>query len=77
MTSLSFNGYGLSFMHGYVHVYFHKNESILNSYIVCCGVHSENAWIPNDFVCLDCCAGGGSVFGNSPKYKGDSAQFFF
>ena len=39
-------------------------------------MHSENAWIPNDFVCLDCCAGGGSVFGNSPKYKGDSAQFF-
>ena len=35
-----------------MHAYFHKNENVLNSYDVCYGVYSENAWIPNDFVCL-------------------------
>ena len=29
---------------------FHHYEFVLNPYIVCCGVHFENAWIPNNFV---------------------------
>ena len=40
------------------------------------GVHSENAWIPDGFVCLLTCSGQGFVFGDSPKYKSDSTQFF-
>ena len=39
-------------------------------------MHSKNAWIPIDFLCLYCFAGRGFLFGNSPKYKGDSAQFY-
>ena len=43
---------------------------------MCCGVHSENAWIPSGFVCLLTGAGRRSIFGDSPEYKGDSTQFF-
>ena len=43
---------------------------------MCCGVHSEYAWIPNGLCVYVFCAGRGFVFGNSPEYKGDSVQNF-
>ena len=43
---------------------------------MCYGVHSENAWIPNGLCVCVFCARKGSVFGNSPEYKGDSAKNF-
>ena len=43
---------------------------------MCYGVHYENIWIPNDFVCLLICTGRGSEFGDSPKYKETLPNFF-
>ena len=63
------------YRYGFLVIYFHIHEYVLNSHTVCCGVHSKNAWIPNGFVCLLICVGRGSVFGDSLEYKGESAQF--
>ena len=41
---------------------------------MCCGLHSENAWIPNGLCVHVFYVGKGSIFGNSPEYKGDSTQ---
>ena len=44
---------------------------------MCCGVHSENAWIPNGLcVCVSFVQGEDLYLGNSPEYMGDSAQIF-
>ena len=44
---------------------------------MCRGVHSENAWIPNGLcVCVSFMQREDLYLGNSPEYRGDSAQIF-
>ena len=58
--------------------YFYKPNFTLYSFVVCAvGCTLRMPGSPNNFMCSYCCVGRESSFGNSPKYKGNSARFSF
>ena len=61
-------------MEGYMYIFLYVGHVLRIYFVVCCGLHSENAWIPNGWMCLFLCAGRRFVFGNYPKYKWDSVR---
>ena len=54
----------------------HKHEYVLNSYVVCCRVYSEIAWIPNGFVFVLVVQGKDPYSRIVLDTKGDSTRFF-
>ena len=76
MISLISNDYELSSMYRCIYMLISRN--IFKTFILCAvGCILKMPGSPTSVCVCFVPAGGGSVFGNSPKYKGNSTRFFF